>query len=477
MAQQQKRAVTISGDKLEGDLVIPRNANAIILFAHGSGSSRYSTRNQYVAQILNDAGFATLLVDLLTHKEKKIDEKTRHLRFNIDLLADRLLKITDWVMKEPDISRMKIGFFGSSTGTAAALISAVRLKDVVKAIVSRGGRPDLADSKDVLPHITAPVLLIVGGNDTPVVEVNKIALSRLSNAAAKELAIISGAGHLFEELGKMEEVAQVTAEWFNCCLSGSGEKFENKHNSKTSGLLSVLKEKSYIQLRFKNRVAAGEMLASLSTKYQRKDSIMIIGIPRGGVVVAAAVARKLSAFDFDIVLPRKLRAPDNSENAIGAVMQDGSVYLDENAVRSKEISNEYLELEKSEQSKEINRRMALYRGGEKDYRIKGRTIILVDDGAATGATMIAAARWIRTHQPNRLVIAIPVASQQAAQLLKQEADHLEILKSSSKFKSVQQFYQDFGVVSDEEVIKIMKNMNTMPRKGVQSSSDGIEDKG
>src|SRR5687767_9556810 len=166
------RMVIVLGDKLEGDLVIPLHAKAVILFAHGSGSSRHSTRNQHVAKVLNDAGFATLLIDLLTPQEKEIDEKSRHLRFDIDLLARRILEVTQWLVQEPETSSLQIGYFGSSTGAAAALIAAAQLNDKVKTIVCRGGRLDLADFKGVLPQVTASTLLIVGGKDTPVIAFN-----------------------------------------------------------------------------------------------------------------------------------------------------------------------------------------------------------------------------------------------------------------------------------------------------------------
>jgi putative phosphoribosyl transferase len=459
---QDNRKVTISDEKLDGELEIPAGAEAVILFAHGSGSNRHSTRNQYVVQVLNGAGFATLLVDLLTEEEKKIDEKTRHLRFDIELLASRLLAVTDWVIKQPKTSGLKIGYFASSTGAAAALISAAKLDNAVKAIVCRGGRPDLTESRKVLSSIRAPVLLIVGGKDIPVVGINKFAMSQLSSAEAKELVIIPNASHLFEESGKMEEVAQVAAEWFECCLSRNGKKkFNNKYtNSNAPRLLSLFKDKPRIQIRFKDRVAAGEMLSSLLRNCRGNKDIIVIGIPRGGVAVAAAVARKLDVKDFDIVIPRKLRAPDNSENAIGAVMHDGSVYLDDKIIQSKKISNDYLELEKSEQRKEIDRRMNLYRPVRRNYDLNNRIVILVDDGAASGATGAAAARWIRKQQPKKIVIAFPVASSVAIEKLKQESDELEVLISPSNFKSVERFYQDFSPMSDSQVIEIMRDIAT-----------------
>jgi predicted phosphoribosyltransferase len=191
---------------------------------------------------------------------------------------------------------------------------------------------------------------------------------------------------------------------------------------------------------------------------------LVLGIPRGGVIVADIVAKKLNA-DFDIVIPRKLTAPDNKENAIGAVMEDGSLYLDDFLVNSLKISQEYIEKEKQEQLQEIERRKALFRPPSCDYDIKDRSVVLVDDGIATGATVIAAARWIRKQQPKQLIIAAPVAQPQAADLLKNErevaADAVEIISTPSNFGSVNQFYQNFDQVTDERVIEILKNRNLL----------------
>jgi predicted phosphoribosyltransferase len=211
-------------------------------------------------------------------------------------------------------------------------------------------------------------------------------------------------------------------------------------------------------------VAAGEILAASLRKYKKEEeeedtntSISVIGIPRGGVVVADAVAKKLAIRDFDIVIPRKLRAPNNSENAIGAIMQDGSVYLENRLVKSMNVSNQYLEMEKLEQKKEIDRRMGLYRPDiTKEYKIKGRTVILVDDGAATGANIIAASGWIREQNPKRLIIALPVAPSKIKMALGQHANALEIAYASSNFRSVEQFYQNFDVLSDHEIIKLLE---------------------
>lgn len=196
---------------VEGDLVVPRGTNGIVLFAHGSGSGRFSPRNQYVAKMLNEAGMATLLIDLLTKEEEEIDSRTRQFRFDIDLLAKRLLDATKWLKKDRATKNLASGYFGASTGAAAALMAAAKLPQDVKVVVSRGGRPDLAT--DYLPKVRASVLLIVGGNDPVVIDLNKEATKHL--AAEKRLEIIPGASHLFEEPGKLEEVARLAADWFS----------------------------------------------------------------------------------------------------------------------------------------------------------------------------------------------------------------------------------------------------------------------
>jgi putative phosphoribosyl transferase len=195
---------------LDGNLTLPEYAQAIVLFAHGSGSSRHSPRNRYVARVLNEAKLATLLIDLLTLHEEVIDTRTAHLRFDIDLLAERLIDATDWLTQFPDTKHLPIGYFGASTGAAAALAAAAVRPDVVGAVVSRGGRPDLAGS--ALPRVRAPTLLIVGGDDRQVIELNRAALAQLP--CEKQLVIVPAATHLFEEPGALDEVARLARDWF-----------------------------------------------------------------------------------------------------------------------------------------------------------------------------------------------------------------------------------------------------------------------
>src|SRR5580704_17963236 len=195
---------------LSGNLTIPEDTIALVLFAHGSGSSRHSPRNQFVARTLNDAGLATLLFDLLTPDEEEIDTYTREHRFNIGLLAERLVYATKWAKQQEQTRNLRVGYFGSSTGATAALVAAAEIPQDVGAIVSRGGRPDLAG--DALPRVQAPTLLIIGGYDDVVIRLNKEALAELR--CERELKIVPGATHLFEEPGALEVVARLAADWF-----------------------------------------------------------------------------------------------------------------------------------------------------------------------------------------------------------------------------------------------------------------------
>jgi dienelactone hydrolase len=201
---------------LQGDLNIPEAAQGGIIFAHGSGSSRHSPRNRYVADVLNRAGFTTLLMDLLTDEEEEVDRHPRHLRFDLPFLAERLVNATRWLSQNPDTQSLPLGYFGASTGAGAALIAAANYPQVVSAVVSRGGRPDLA-GREVLNRVQAPTLLLVGGNDIPVIGMNQTALEYL--AGPKRLTLVPGATHLFSEPGTLEEVAKQAQEWFKQYLA------------------------------------------------------------------------------------------------------------------------------------------------------------------------------------------------------------------------------------------------------------------
>jgi pimeloyl-ACP methyl ester carboxylesterase len=205
-----------TGVHLEGIVSVPEDPQGLVVFVHGSGSSRHSPRNQFVAQTLQEGGLATLLFDLLTSYEAEIDMRTRHLRFDIDLLARRTAGVLEWLDLQPFAHELKRGLFGSSTGAAAALMAAAELPDKVAAVVSRGGRPELAGP--ALPKVQAPTLLIVGANDETIIDLNEEALDQMQKGSEKKLTIVPGASHLFEEEGTLEYAARLATEWFQTYL-------------------------------------------------------------------------------------------------------------------------------------------------------------------------------------------------------------------------------------------------------------------
>lgn len=209
--QEREISLEMNSIKLKGSLVVPDRAKGIVIFAHGSGSSRFSPRNRHLAQLLQELRLATLLIDLLTTAEEKIDRHTKQFRFNIGLLAERLVDSTKWLQQNPSTKNLKIGYFGASTGSTAALIAAADFPEAVGAIVSRGGRPDLAGS--AVTRVKAPTLLIVGEKDLLVKEINRQAFDRLS--AEKEMVIIPEATHLFVEPGAFDEVGKSAGQWFS----------------------------------------------------------------------------------------------------------------------------------------------------------------------------------------------------------------------------------------------------------------------
>jgi putative phosphoribosyl transferase len=215
-AEERPVSIPVGEVSLDGTLAIPSDAAGVVLFAHGSGSSRFSPRNQYVARELRRAGLGTLLIDLLSPDEERVDEVTRHHRFDIGLLAERLGAATDWLRSERGTRDMAVGLFGASTGGGAALVTAARNPDRVGAVVSRGGRPDLAG--DALPIVRAPTLMIVGGRDPVVLDLNQRAMSQMS--APVRLEVVPNATHLFEEEGALEEVARLASMWFGRHLPG-----------------------------------------------------------------------------------------------------------------------------------------------------------------------------------------------------------------------------------------------------------------
>ena len=426
-ASDDVRPVRIGAEQLEGLLGIPKAARGLVIFAHGSGSGRLSPRNNQVAAGLREAGLATLLLDLLQAEE----EADRRNVFDIDLLAARLGTATRWALTKPELAGLRIGFFGASTGAAAALVAAARLPTDVAAVVSRGGRPDLAG--EALDRVEAPTLLLVGGADAPVIPLNRAAYDRLHTT--KELIVIPGAGHLFEQPGTLDSVVEYAKEWFLRFLAKA--------------------QFSYSGGDFQNRADAGRKLARalLHLKHERP---VVLALPRGGVPVAFQVAQELGA-PLDVVLVRKIGAPGQPELGLGAIVdgENPQAVLNDELLELVRPSRRYLESEEKRQLEEIERRRAMYRPGREPIPLKGQTVVVVDDGIATGGTMKAVLQALSNVGAKRVVLAVPVAPSDSLRNLAPLADEVVCLMTPEPFYAVGAFYRDFNQTTDEEVIDLL----------------------
>lgn len=430
MALKTQVAIPSDAAHLEGELVIPRRAQMAVLFAHGSGSSRLSPRNHFVASVLQNAGIGTLLFDLLTEDEAADRENV----FDIDFLAHRLGDATRWLRARPEAASCGLGYFGASTGAAAALTAAAQ-DHSIGAVVSRGGRPDLALRH--LADVTAPTLLIVGGSDFGVIELNEQAYRLLR--CEKSLKVVPGATHLFEEPGKLEQAAHLARDWF---LRHAARRPDPRPPHRGTVV-------------FANREEAGRMLARALLPFKGADAV-VLGVPRGGLPVAREVAGTLEA-PLDIIVVRKLGAPDEPELAIGAVV-DGDhprAIFNQAVIEQLGVREEYIRTEIERQLAEIKRRETLYRAGRAPVPLAGKTVIVVDDGIATGSSVRAALRGLRRLGPKRLILAVPVAPAETIEAMRAEADNIVCLETPPDFLAVGQFYRDFHQVDDGEVRHIL----------------------
>jgi predicted phosphoribosyltransferase len=320
-------------------------------------------------------------------------------------------------------------------------------------VVSRGGRPDLAG--EFLPDVQAPTLLIVGGDDEPVIAMNQEAAAQMR--CERKLVIVPGATHLFPEPGTLEEVARLARDWFfghlspQVSSSGQNPGTEQADPSDLIDDCPALDEPGFV---FRNREEAGRQLAARLRGLHLHDPL-VLGIPRGGVAVGAALAGELGA-ELDVVLSRKLRAPFQPELAIGSIGEDGYLYLMAEADRIPGVTDDYLLEERDYQLAEIRRRRALFSPTRTPAPIEGRTVILTDDGIATGSTIIAALEVIRSQRPNSLIVAVPVAPPSRLEPIRQLCDQLICLYAPESFWGIGQFYGDFTQVEDEEVLDLLK---------------------
>lgn len=419
--------VEVGPNRLLGLLAVPERPKGLVIFAHGSGSGRLSPRNNHVAAKLQEAGFATLLLDLLTAAE----ETDRSNVFDMQLLASRLIEATEWASREPRTEGLSIGYFGASTGAGAALLAEAFRDGRIGAIVSRGGRPDLAGN--ALPHVHAPTLLLVGSLDTQVLELNRAAYDQLN--CEKQLRIIAGASHLFEEHGTLDQVVAQTIRWFGQHLAPSIEE--------------------PLRLPFSDRVEAGKRLGSALARFA-PDQPLILALPRGGVPVASEVAQALNA-DLDLLIVRKLGAPGHPELGIGAIIDgdEPEIVLNQELVGQLHLPAGYVHNEAHRQLREIERRRSEYLSDSNPKPVEGRTVIVVDDGIATGGTVRAALQAIRKKNPKRLILAVPVAPRDTLKSLSSECDEIVCLATPDPFYAVGGHYSDFTQTSDEEVRRLL----------------------
>jgi predicted phosphoribosyltransferase/dienelactone hydrolase len=420
---------------LRGGLAVPQGPVGLVIIAYAAGNGRSSPRNRYVAEALRARGLATLLIDLLTDTEEHLDRIDSSLRFDIDMLAERLLAITSWVSDESSLGHLPLAYMGDGTSAAAALCAASRRPEAIRAIVSRSGRADLAGS--ALPLVRAPTLFVVGGNDHAVLELDRAALDRMSTLT--QLAVIPGSGHHFEEPGALDEVAQLSAEWFVDQFARALPELPSRRG--TWGR------------QFRDRRQAGERLAG-SLLHLASRPLIVCGLPRGGVPVADEVAMALHA-PLDVWLVRKIGMPIQPEIGMGALAEGAALVLDEQTVRWSGVAPDELRSIVHKRAAEIRRRARLYRGDGLPPDVHGKTVILVDDGIATGGTLRAAIHGARKRGAPWVVVAAPVAAADAAAALRKEADEVICLSTPQHLMSVGAWYQDFHQLPESEVLEIL----------------------
>jgi predicted phosphoribosyltransferase/dienelactone hydrolase len=418
--------IPIGDESVVGDLVVPAGAKALAVFAHGSGSSRHSPRNVWVAEQLHRDAIATLLFDLLTSSEDRRDAVTAEHRFDIALLGRRLVQVIDWCTMQSELGAMPLGLFGASTGSAAALVAAAQRPDRVRAVVSRGGRPDLA-GVDVLARVRAPTLLIVGGR-------RRRARSQSPGARADEWGKATG-----DRAGRDASLR--------------GTRHARARREPCGGLARRVPRRRNRQLktnmRFANRRRAGEMLGEALARYRDDPDVVVLALPRGGVPVAYEVARALHA-PLDVFVVRKLGMPGHEEFAMGAIATGGVMVINPDLVGF-HVPQHVIDSVAARERGELERREQLYRGDRAPLSLAGRIVVLVDDGLATGSTMLAAATAVKQQQPQKVIVAVPVAAAQTCNALRAVVDEVVCRHTPEPFHAVGLWYDDFTQTTDGEV--------------------------
>lgn len=442
--------VNIFPFNLKGSLYLSSNSSAIVIFVHGSGSNRFSERNLFFSQMLNKQGFSTLLVDLLNDEEKREDILKENLRFNIEFLSQRLYAITTWVINHPLTKNMMVGYFCSSTGTAAAIKICTKFPQI-KGIVSRSGRTDLID-EDLFLHYLIPTLFIVGEKDPFVISVNKKTLKQIPDIAFKKMVIIPKASHFFDEHTVLNDVGDLSIKWFKFCFFGDPFKFHN-HFLKQS-LFRYFDIYSKLKFKLQSRVSAGYILANILSKYQNRQDVIIAGISNGGVIVADSLATHLYINNFCVIVTKRIRDPYDYEKTIGAISGNESIYM---LPESKDISSDYINMEIKRQKNYLEKQISLYNFGDpKLLDLKEYNIILVDDGVYSCSTIMAAINCLKSKHAKNIVLAIPVISKKSLLLLSKQSYKVESILNPKSFYFVDEFYNDFKQIGDAEIIEILK---------------------
>lgn len=432
-AMEKEIRLAAAGASLQATLQAPPSPRGVVVFAHGSGSSRFSPRNRQVAEGLHAAGLATVLLDLLTPEEEAEDRRTSQWRFNLPLLGQRLTGAVDGLHEEAiGMASVSVGLFGASTGAAAALITASERPETIRALVSRGGRPDLAF--DALPRVRCPTLLIVGERDREVLALNARASKVLT--APHRLVIVSGASHLFEEPGALEAVTTLAKDWFCDHLISFPMPF-------------------HPPLWTSRQEAGAALAARLQACEWPKGKTVLLALPRGGVAVGAEVARRLG-LPLATWSVRKVADPSWPELAIGAVAAGGVVVWRDGgeggAQKRERMARQQGWLQ--EEESELARRQALF-GDPDPKQLHGSHLVVIDDGIATGMTVRAALLSLQRLQPASLTLAVPVVDREVAEELTPLVNRLETLALVDDLRAVGMWYGEFNQLSDGEVIALL----------------------
>ena len=421
---------------LRATLAVPQGPVGLVVFAHANGGGRASARNRFVAEALRARGLATLMVDLLTDNEEHLDRIDSTLRFDIDMLAERLLAATAWVLDESSLAHLPLAYFGDGTAAAASLCAASRRPEAIRAVVSRAGRADLAGA--ALPIVRAPTLFVVGANDH--------ARARARSRGDRQ---DDRAHPARDHPGRRSLLRRARH-----ARGGRTARRRVVHRS--------------VRARDARAAVAARCMGPPVPRSSRRGraprrrpapprlppACVVCGLPRGGVPVADAVARALDA-PLDVWLVRKIGMPIQPELGMGALAEGAALVLDESTVRWSGTTTDELRAIVHQKAAEIRRRAQLYRGDSRPPDVRGKTVILVDDGIATGGTFRAAIRGARKRGAAWVVVAAPVAAAEAADALRREADEVVCLSLPHHLMSVSAWYQDFHQLPQSEVMDLL----------------------